>query len=386
MMPDTADRLVPIQLVIEGAMKYGPINILEHGAHGDGVHDDTDAIQDAINVLAARGGGKIFFPFTPKGYRIAKPAQEIVNGRPCRSQLYIPYPNGDFRTNIAFEGEMPCQQIYGYLMVKSTVFEKTCVNAFLFSDWDAPEERNPEARPWSVLGALEGTRFAGKFAVGQVTIRNLEFQVKLDTARLYPTQSAVNLLNVSRINIRDSQFCLDKNVADFPSGKYLLPNPCHTAGLIASGDQNDNNCLNNVSVQGFRYGFVLSEHVVADYLSIHNCERGMIFHDSSHQTVINHVVAQHNQVILATTEDNLFGTKPGPCSVEVGSVDFEAGLPHHRPEVSNMTHGVWDPGHRLVGSLRYHCGCPYARDFFPVEGARYFAVSRVAPLTPFTKQ
>lgn len=366
-------------------MKYGPLNILEHGAHGDGVHDDTDAIQDAINVLAARGGGKIFFPFTPKGYRLAKPAQETVHGLRCRSQLYIPYPNGDFRTNIAFEGEMPCQQLYGYQLVKSSVFEKPCVNTFLFSDWDAPEEHAPEARPWSMLSALEGTRFAGKFAVGHVTIHNLEFQVKLDTARMYPTQSAVNLLNVGRINIRDSQFCLDKNVADFPSGKYLLANPCHAAGLIASGDQNDNNCLTNVSVQGFRYGFVLSEHVVADYLYVHNCERGLIFHDSSHHSVIHHIVAQHNQVILATTENDLFGTKPGPCSVEVGSVDFEPGAPHCRPEVSNMTHGVRDLGHRLVGSLRYHCGYPFGKDHFPVEGANNFAVSRVAPITRFTR-
>ena len=46
----------------------------------------------------------------------------------------------------------------------------------------------------------------------------------------------------------------------------LQYNPCHTAGLITSGDQNDNNVLRNVSVQGFRYGFVFGEHVIADYL------------------------------------------------------------------------------------------------------------------------
>ena len=51
--------------------------------------------------------------------------------------------------------------------------------------------------------------------------------------------------------------------------KELLPNPCHTFGLMMSGDQNDDNTLRNVAVQGFRYGFVLSEHVIADYLYIH---------------------------------------------------------------------------------------------------------------------
>lgn len=37
-------------------------------------------------------------------------------------------------------------------------------------------------------------------------------------------------------------------------------------GLMMSGDQNDNQMLNNVAVQGCRYGLVPWEHVVADYL------------------------------------------------------------------------------------------------------------------------
>ena len=40
----------------------GGINILEFGAKGDGITDDTDAIQAAINLTAERGGGKIYFP------------------------------------------------------------------------------------------------------------------------------------------------------------------------------------------------------------------------------------------------------------------------------------------------------------------------------------
>ena len=354
------------------AISDGVLDILEFGAKGDGVADDTEAVQAAIDLTAKRGGGKIFFPYTKGGYRIARPASE-----PSRAQLVIP-PGCH---NIMLEGEMPCRMLNSYMVrqpspqmgiLKGTSFPLRCDNTRLFSDWDAPEEHDPEARPWSLLGCVAGTSLAGKFSVPMFSIRNLEFRAKLNPDRMYPTQSAANLQNIARINIQDSQFCLSLNVGDHESGKCLQPNPCHTAGLIASGDQNDNNVLRNVAAQGFRYGFVFGEHVVADYLYVHNCEQGIVFHDSSHLSVIQHVVAQHDQKILATTEHALFGMRKGPCFVEIGSVDFEPGGPKYQPEVSNMTHGVWDPENRLHGSLRYHMGYPVGKDWFPREGGKFF--------------
>ena len=356
----------------------GGINILEFGAKGDGITDDTEAIQSAIDFAAKRGGGRIFFPYTPRGYRLARAATE-----PVRAQLVI--PPGDH--NILLEGEMPCRILNPYIvrppMPKLGVFVGTKFptpndNTRIFSDWDAPEEHDPKAHPWSMIAASEGTLFNGHFSTGMFSIRNLEFAVKLDPERMYPTQSAVNLQHVIRINIQDSQFCLDRNVGDHESGKQLLPNPCHTAGLIGSGDQNDNNELRNVAVQGFRYGMVFGEHVVADYLYVHNCEEAIVFHDSSHLSCIWHVVAQHDQKFLATTECELFGMRKGPCFVEIGSVDFEPGdITRWRPQVSNMTHGVWDPENRLYGSLKYHMGSPLGRpDWFPREGGKYFRTER----------
>ena len=56
------------------------------GAKGDGVTDDTEAIQRAIDYLDARGGGKLFFPYTREGYLIAAPAKEYApNGRLVRA-------------------------------------------------------------------------------------------------------------------------------------------------------------------------------------------------------------------------------------------------------------------------------------------------------------
>lgn len=343
------------------------INVIDFGAKGDGATDDTQAIQAAIDYAAKRGGGRILFPYMPKGYRIASPAIEDYGGRPLRSQLVI--PSG--RANICFEGEMPCRILNSYMvrpMTAAAGFNPTRFSALpidntvLFSDWEAPEVHDPTERPYSVLSSPEGDRCAGHFGLGKFSMTNIEIRVPLRKEKMYPTQSAVNLQNVSRVLIGDCQFCLDMQIGDTLSGIELSKNPCHTVGLMTSGDQNDNNVLRNVAVQGFRYGFVLGEHVVADYLYVHNCEEGITFHDSSHLSVINHVVAQHNRKIITTTREELFGHRKGECNVEFGSVDFESGI-GLRPKISQLKYGVYDPEHRLRGTLKWHE--PWGRKEFP---------------------
>lgn len=377
-------RCFAVLCVVSVLTVQGAVNVLDFGAKGDGVTDDTAAIQAAIDATVARGGGKIVIPYSPKGYRIASPAKEFVDGKPCRGQLVIPAKSG---VNLSFEGEMPCKLLYSYqVRPKSAVksnFRPTTFgtmgmpNTCLFSDWTPPEERNPEARPWAILATVEGNSCRGRFGFTQVSIANLEFRVHLDKDRMYPTGSAVNLQNASRVNVRDSQFCLDDNVGDTELGKDLQPNPCHTVGLMASGDQNDHQSFGNVAVQGFRYGFVFGEHTVASYLYVHNCEEGIVFADSTHLSMINHVVAQHNKIILATTREKLFGHHKDVCNVIVGGIDYEHGV-GTLPKISRMEWGVFDPENRFRGSVVHHLGCPgNGTAAFKVNGARNMKITRL---------
>jgi len=372
--------LAVLTVLLSGMTNAAPFNVIDFGAKGDGVTDDTAAFQAAIDAVAERGAGKIIVPYSPKGYRIAGPGREFVEGNPCRGQLVIPPVRG---VNIAFEGEMPCKFLYSYqvrppeavkhnftpTLFGSMGMQNTCI----FSDWTPPEEHDPKARPWTILSTVEGTACNGKFSIGQVSIANLEFRAHLDKDTMYPKGGCVNLQNASRAIVRDSQFCLDDNVGDTILKKSLQPNPCHTVGLMMSGDQNDNQVLNNVAVQGFRYGLVLGEHVVADYLYVHNCEEGIVFHDATHLSVINHVVAQHNRVILSTAPDGLFGHRAAICNVIVGSVNFESGT-GLLPKVSQLVAGVSDPGNRFRGSLVWHQ--PWGDGKFPVVGGENFRITK----------
>lgn len=360
-------------------MQFG-INVFDFGAKGDGITDDTAAIQNAINYAAKRGGGRILFPYTPKGYRIAAPGIEEYNGRKLRSQLVIP-PGAH---NIFLEGEMPCRLLYNYMVLPmghhsgaQTRFGTMGIdNTVLFSDWEAPEVHDPNERPWSIISAPQGTSNKGKFSVNKFSMANLDFRVHLNTDKMYPTESAANLQNIARVWVSDCQFCLNEQVGDTASGKQLLENPCHTAGLVTSADQNDDVVIRNSAVQGFKYGFVLGERVVADYLYAHNCENAVVFHDCSHLSIFTHIVAQHNKNIISTTDGPLFEMEPGPCNVMVISLNFECGT-GHRPEINQLEYGVYDPNCRLSGELTWIK--PWGKQEFPTLCRDTFRVRKLDP-------
>ena len=364
--------------VLERAADMGQINVKMFGAKGDGVTDDTEAIQRAIDFLDARGGGKLYFPYTKHGYLLSSPAKEYTeDGRLVRAQLILP-PTG---SNIQFKGEMPCKLLYTYqvrpLESVKDHYDPTkfgtmgLANTCLHSTWDAPEVTDSLERPWAVIAAPEGDSCDGRFSRSFFTMKNIEIRVHLDTTKMYPTTSAAFLKNISRLIIEDCQFCLDEQVGDTELGKYLQPNPCHTIGLHMSGNQNDDQIMRNVAVQGFRYGFVLGEHVDADYLYVHNCEEGIVFHDATHLSTINHIVAQHNRVILSTTRGKMFGNNPARVNLKINVLNFEGGQTvASPPHVSKLVYGIYDPDNRLRGSVIWHE--PWGAHEFPIVGAKQF--------------
>ena len=92
---------------------------------------------------------------------------------------------------------------------------------------------------------------------------------------------------------------------------------------------------------------------------------------STHLSVIGHVVAQHNTVILSTADIALFGMPKGPCNVEIGSVNLESGT-GKKPVISQLHYGVRDTDGRLHGTLKWHK--PWGRMIFPTLCTESFHV------------
>lgn len=277
---------------------------------------------------------------------------------------------------------MPCRLLYAYQVrnppkgsLAASIFKPTrfggmsAVNTYLHSTWDAPEVKSEKERPWAVIAAPEGTSCAGLFSVSVFSFANLEIRVHLNTERMYPTTSAANFHNISRLIVEDSQFCLDENVGDAVLGKELQPSPCVTVGLEASGDQNDDQVFRNVAAQGFKYGFVFGEHTCAEHLYVHNTEYAISFADASHPAVINRVVAQHNRRIFCALPNGAFGRGANVINLIVNELDYETGH-GTKPAVSQLQCGLFDPESRFRGSITYIQGFPgTGKDcFFPIVG------------------
>jgi hypothetical protein len=375
---------------LEDKVKAGRVSVFDFGAKGDGVTDDTKAIQAGLDFLAKRGGGKLYFPYTKNGYLVASPGKEFdKDGKIVRAQLII--PSG--KHVIELEGEMPAKILYEYQVrpddgdpnfVPTRFGNRGNMSVMIRSSWNAPEITDPKERPWAMLAAPEGTMCEGHFSVPVVSIKNLEFAVHLNKEKMYPTMGAVNLQNSSRIIVSDSQFCLDDHVGDWDSKKELLENPCHVVGLMGSGAQSDDQIIRNVAVQGFKYGIVLSEHTTAEHIYVHNCEHGVAIASATHPIIITRILAQHNQRIISILPHGTFGRIGRTVYLKVGQLAFERGEEYSVPVVSNMKYAIWDPNNRLYGSLEYMQGWPGRIDkcFFPVRGGKNFKYHGIGEKNP----
>lgn len=233
-------------------------NVEEYGALHDGVTDDTEAIQDAINAAFAAGGGVVYFPNGT--YIIAGNLQNNVGTDLIdhNSQIYIPHSTLEepvTMPHIKLLGESWCRYGSVGVTLKSTI---------------------QGSGVWpSVIGAMGKSGTYGPMNYTIVEIENIKILVEPfadSSGDLGPTMCGINFIYVSHCILRNIRVGLDlTNIQD------SVISESHVFGIATGAVQNDHPIVDNVWVVGFYYGLILGEGVLCHKAEIFWCYIGVMF-------------------------------------------------------------------------------------------------------------
>ena len=170
----------------DGGLVY---DVKNFGAVGDGVTDDTRAIQSALDYAVDHGGGTVYFP---NGlYRLAT----LQDTCKVRAHLIVKPRQSPGRRDyvmIRLQGESsvvtPCSYASHTTEDKAEVWKNGTV---LVSDAVGELQTDPAQAPVSVLAAGAGDNL---YLLNQAVVRlqDLAFQVKAEAGK-YPYLSGVNM-------------------------------------------------------------------------------------------------------------------------------------------------------------------------------------------------
>lgn len=227
-------------------------NVKDYGALGDGLTDDTVAIQTTINTCFAEGGGVVYFP---NGIYIIGGALQNDVGVDLvdyNSQIYVPQENftATTRRTIEFLGETPPNFLQS-AGIGSTIPPNT--GAVLRSTI-----QGSGVRP-SVICNRGASSNAAELSFTTTFFKNIGIQI---------TPNVTSKLTMGGINCEFSANANFENVTVFPYNLNLVnsgkPDVIDIVG-IAMPKVNDEhiNVLNKCSVGGFTQGYLLGEHTSA---------------------------------------------------------------------------------------------------------------------------
>ena len=230
-----------------------------YNAVGDGVADDTVAIQNAINAVCAAGGGTVFFP---RGWYLVNGAFDVSTN----SILKIPQiPNTQAMTQIELRGEMfsyagnglsPQWGLTTHSRIMSTKAGTGTEPAIL------------ACNPFQGYGYVLYTYFNNIV----MKITNLGFSVTsplMDALRLDMAGMAI----LENVNVQNT-------------GTTGTPNS--TTGIwMPSGGNYAITYANNAAAAGFGIGFRIGEHFRAPSLLIGVCNIGLQFLDGHEPSWVN---------------------------------------------------------------------------------------------------
>ena len=329
----------------DGGLVY---DVKNFGPVGDGVDDDTRAIQAVLDYEVYHGGGKVYF--LNGLYRLAT----LQDTCKVRAHLIVKPRQSPGRRDyvmIRLQGESsvvtPCSYASHTAEDKAEVWRNGTV---LVSDAAGELQTDPAQAPVSVLAAGAGDNL---YLLNQAVVRlqDLAFQVKAEAGQC-PYLSGVNMAYAATV--------YTDNILIYSSIRNMvLTSPTrdghYSAGFIAPRTWcNPEQDFRNICVKSaFRFGFVFSEHANGNNLSAWNCDNAFVFSRMDHSAWFGRIHAQNCANIVSSLNVEFAGHGVGDAFLKIEQVGIEVNS-GQKPVDFNYRCFVDDPENHLYGTLHYH--------------------------------
>lgn len=293
------------QLTAASKQSKRDFNVVDYGAVADGTTDCTSAIQSAINAAVTEGGGTVYFPYSTSTYIVSGALQTSVSSVNPNCQLYIPnVPAATAMVYVKFKGGSPTNlstETFGGILrntqgviLESTILGSGTLPAVI-------------GTPWQTYSGI-GDRNYVYLHLEDIVIRT---RTKTSGTNIAGSMSAVNASKFLGV-ITDGQVKFD--ITSDLANSVQPTN--ETYGLILPAVNNKALLRFNgiVFVEGYKYGIVIQEHLVADYIIAVGCVNGIAIDRGFHSVHIMSYLAEACITNIAAV---------GECNVLIDQFDVE---------------------------------------------------------------
>ena len=324
-------------------------NVKTYGAVGDGVTDDTAAIQAAIDACFEAGGGTVFIPNGV--YNLATIQVHDDGTYTKKGHLFIPVSSSlEDRVTIKIKGESAVQYTTFYVDARMGKGVTGNMGATLYSTYLPDDTASALSEPISVI-----TSVGWESGIPQSTTI-----VKLESFNIcvtacdggYPYVSGVDGSLIAQLDCRDMDIRSDAKIGDLQA-----PPDGHVCFGIMIGaplcDPHQGLEYINIS-QGFNYGIISGLHLSARCIDIQSCINAFSFCSGGHYSQFNLVTIHHCKNIIDAFAGDFSGVHAGNTYVLFDLLNYET--QNMTPTDYVHAYGIVDPNNYIHGKITYHCG------------------------------